>query len=176
MSGQIFAAAPAMKKVSVVNRDVYESMKEQVFRAILKKISADYYKSRADSTLTVFNAIEIAPLIKGVWAAQTVPLLLRMMADAGDIELVVQMKKVEYIGPVVKYRLKSTYPFLEEKGRFFHKILDIKKLDNYVQSIDPYRIKNLSAGEALEAIGVKVKVRPEPRQYKKPGPARNRWV
>ena len=50
-----------MKKVSVVNRDVYESMKEQVFRAILKKISADYYKNRADSTLTVFNAIEIAP-------------------------------------------------------------------------------------------------------------------
>ena len=176
MSGGVFAAAPAMKKVQVVNREVYEAMREQVLLAVLAKILADYHKNRGESTLSVFNAIEIVPRMKGMWSAKAVPSLLRMMADSGDLQLIAQVKKVEYIGPVVKYRLNIEYPFLRENGRFFHQIVDIQKFKEHVQSIDPYRIKDLSAGEALEAIGIKIKVRPDTRQYKKPGPARNRWV
>jgi len=58
MSGGVFAAALAMKKVQVVNREVYEAMREQVLLAVLAKILADYHKNRGDSTLSVFNAIE----------------------------------------------------------------------------------------------------------------------
>lgn len=176
MSGGVFAAAPAMKKVQVVNREVYEAMREQVLLAVLAKILADYYKNRGDSTLSVFNAIEIVPRMKGMWPAQVVPSLLRMMADAGDLQLIAQIKKVEYIGPVVKYRLNIEYPFLREKGRFFHQIVDLQNFKDYVRLSDPYQLKDLSAGEALEAIGIQIKVRPEPRQHKKSSSARTRWV
>lgn len=176
MSGQIFAGVPAMKKCRVVNQEIYDAMREQVLLAVLGKILADYHKNRGESTLSVFNAIEIAPRMKGMWPAKVVPSLLRMMADAGDLELIAQVKKVEYIGPVVKYRLNIEYPFIKEKGRFFHQIVDIQKLKTHVQSIDPYQLKELTPEQALEAIGVQVKVRPEQKSFRKPGPARTRWV
>ncbi len=176
MSGQIFAGVPAMKKCRVVNQEVYNAMRDHVLVAVLEKILDDYHKNRGESTLSVFNAIEIAPRMKGVWPAKVVPSLLRMMADAGDLELINQVKRVEYIGPVVKYRLNIEYPFIKEKGRFFHQIVDIQKLKNHVQSFDHYQLKELTPEQALEAIGIETKVRPQQRSVRKPGPARTRWV